>query len=1041
MAARVDFARYPNAAGMCRNLVLFPQGGITRRPGTRYVATVKDSTKDTRLIPFEYSETDSYMVEAGDAYFRFYRRQGRISVVDTDAAITNGTFTSNITNWTNRSTGSAAIAHDATNLRLQLTGAAGGIAWAEQAVTVSAGNQAKVHVLAFTIAGQGGGTVGLMVGSTSTGQEVLSEVQLSAGYHAIEFTPGATTFYVQFRNQNSPVRNMFVDTVSLLDNVPMELTSPYAEADLAELRYFQAADVVYLLHPDYAPRRLERRGHRSWSIAEAFFEDGPYLKINDGADLTTVQLATNSLFDNGITGWTDNSTSDAFVAYNEAGKFAELDPGGATDHTVTVTIATPAVFSRVNHGFVAGSPVGFLTTGALPAGLTAGATYYVISAGLTADAFEVSATLGGTAVNTSGTQSGTHSVVGVAVMRTTVTVVSSKKHVVHVLILAAGPVTVKLGTSAGGSEYSSNSALPGWTSYELTTSSTTLHIEFAYAGYDKGRAGVGGCQVYSQDARLLEPSATSGTVTLDALGFAPFASTDVGRLVRLEWPGREPGYGVVTAYASTSQVSLLVLRTLASTTPTESWQFGAWGGDQGFPTVMTFFDGRSVLANTPAKTNSIWMSQSGDLQNMRPDSFDEGATTVDDDDAIAVTLESTKINPIFWMSGVKQLMVGTAGGEWVVRSAQAVVTPSDISAKQHAAVPCAPISNIEINQNILFADRAQRQVHELGFSLEEDSFLATDLTILADHVFRSSVEQMVYQRSPYSIVWCRRADGRLAALSYNKQHQVLGWSQTIIGGVFGSGDAIVLSAAAIPGSDDSGQQYTSDERNEVWMIVKRTINSATVRYIEFMEYFFDGPLREDYDTEKEWQDAMRTAQADAFYVDCGLTYDGAATTSVTGLDHLEGQTVKALADGRPLPDKVVSSGAISFNDQATKVHVGLSYTHRYEGLKLGGTSDVGTGVNKVKIITAVGIILLDTAEFDLTTIEYDEDGRRVHDLMPQRFLRDYMDPDDPVPLYTGELTKSTEGSYSRDSRIYIEGDAPLPFTLLGLAPQMEIRSS
>jgi hypothetical protein len=299
----------------------------------------------------------------------------------------------------------------------------------------------------------------------------------------------------------------------------------------------------------------------------------------------------------------------------------------------------------------------------------------------------------------------------------------------------------------------------------------------------------------------------------------------------------------------------------------------------------------------------------------------------------------------------------------------------------------------------------------------------------------------VYQRNPYSIVWCLRANGKLAALSYNKQHQVLGWSQHIIGGSFGSGDAVVTSLAAISGSDDSGQQYTSDERNELWMVVKRTINGSTVRYIEFMEYFFDGPLREDYDTEKEWQDAMRAEQVDAFYVDCGLTYDGAATATVSGLDHLEGLTVKVLADGKVLPDKVVTSGAISFNDAATTVHVGLPYTHRYEGLKLGGASDVGTGVNKIKIITSVGLILLDTSDFSFTTVEYDEDGRRSHDLMPQTFLREYMDPDSAIPLFTGEKTPSSEGSYTRDSRIYVESDTPLPFTLLGLAPQMEVRNS
>lgn len=960
MDARVDFERYPNAGKMCRNFVLFPQGGITRRPGTRFVKEVKDSTALSKLIAFEFSEDDSYMLEAGNNYFRFYRRQGNLTVEDTDAAVTNGTFTSNITSWSSLSTGSAAIAHDATNGRLQLTGASGGIAWAEQAITIAAGNISKEHVLRFKIEGLGGGTVGFQVGTSTGASDVLSEVSLGAGYHSIGFTPGATTFYIQFRNNVTPVRNMYVDDVSFLDNAPLELTTPYATADLTGLQYFQAADVVYICHADYAVRKLERRGHKSWSIVEAFFDDGPYLEINDGTDYGAAQLFTNSLFDNGLVGWTNNSTGDAFIAYNESGKFAELDPGSSS-----------------------GS--------------------------------------------------------GNAVMRGSATTVTTQKHVAHILVVGAGPVTIKIGSSVGASDYISTTQQPGWASYEFTTTGTALHVEFSYNKYDQGRSGIGGCQVYNQNARLLEPSGTSGTVTISSLGFAPFASTDVGRLLRLEFPGTEPGYGVISAYTSTSQVSMLVLRNLAATTPTENWRFGAWGGTEGYPKVIAFFDGRLVAANTDGKPNTLWMSQSGQLGNMRPDSFVEGASTVQDDDAITATLRSTKINPIFWCSGQRQLMIGTAGGQWVIKSAGAVVTPSDISAKQHSAVPCAEMKNIEINQTILFADRSRREVHDLGFSLEEDSFLATDLTILSDHIFRSRIEAMAYQRNPYSIVWCRRADGRLASLSYNKQHQILGWSQTIIGGVFGTGDAVVESIASIPGSDDDGQQYSSDERNELWMIVKRTINGSTKRYVEFMEYFFDGPLREDYDTEGEWQEAMRDAQVDAFYVDSGLTYDGSATATVTGLDHLEGQTVKVLADGKVQPDKVVASGSISINRAASVIHVGLPYTHRYEGLKLAAGGEAGSSVNKVKKISSIGAVILDTSEFNVATVDYDKNGRTQHTLRDVSFDRDHFDPSDPVPLFTGETNLETSGNYSRDTRIYIEGDNPLPFTLLGLAPQMEVR--
>jgi hypothetical protein len=90
----------------------------------------------------------------------------------------------------------------------------------------------------------------------------------------------------------------------------------------------------------------------------------------------------------------------------------------------------------------------------------------------------------------------------------------------------------------------------------------------------------------------------------------------------------------------------------------------------------------------------------------------------------------------------------------------------------------------------------------------------------------------------------------------------------------GGGAAVVESIAVIPGNNDSGQVYNSINRDEVWMIVNRTINGATKRYIEMMEGYFDGPNRATYLTRANVARGHGAAQVDAFYVDCGLTYSG-----------------------------------------------------------------------------------------------------------------------------------------------------------------------
>ncbi len=1172
MEARVSFDRYPNAAKRLRNTVLLPQGGWTRRPGTRFVCEVADSADETVLVPFQYSQEHSYQVELGDGYARFMRRQARIEVGTTDAAVSNGNFDSGITSWSDisdvptfpsivRSTtgeattgsvtavvpltsassgqlllffistyggtaltittpagwtqlyhvvgpsnlrrhaayykvatgsegssvavtisstdnrwtsvchtisgyqgtpeastatgtssapnspslsptwGSAktlwlsvfgaglngsvttsptgyggqvreslssspywsatvsmargvedatenpatyatsfsgpwvaatvairpaatTIRWDSTNARLELPEPVSGEVAAEQAVTIGGGYTAVEHVLKFTVAGYGTGTVFFRVGSTTGGQEILSEIELGPGYHAIAFTPGTTTFYLQFANR-AP-QQMWIDAVSFLSNVPMSLTTPYGPADWEFLRVYQGQNVLYLLHPDIAPRMLHRHGHRSWSLMEAFFEDGPYDPVNEGHDYIEHQAMRNPLFENGIKDWTDASTGDGYVDHQDDTHLAELDPGSS----------------------------------------------------------------GGS---------------GVAILRGDCLVPLDEQIVVHFLIAGAGPVGVKIGITTNDGTYVDTNYNAGWHSVEVTTTSSFLHVQFSYSEHTQARAAIGGVLVYPQKARLLRPGGQEGVIEVLAYGHTPFKSTDVGRLLRLNYPGHEPGYGVITAYTSTSQVTLQVLREIGTIAPTEDWSLGAWCADLGYPHTLGKFDGRLVVANTDNAPTTIWASQSGEPLNMRPDSYVEGGITVEDDDAIQRTLDGDHLDPIHWLNGKQQLVIGTGGGQWVGNSNGPVITPADMAAREHSATAGGDVKALAVEEITIYTDRSRRQLYEIGFKFDDNSFVSNDLTILADHILRSPVEQLVYQRRPFSTVWVRRADGVLATLAYNRQHEVLGWAQTRLGGSFGDGKAVVESISVIPGAEDAAQFYDSDERDELWMIVKRTINGATKRYVEVMEYFFEGPLREDYDEEETWQlnetawrTAMLEAQKDAFYVDSGLTYSGGPATTITGLDHLEGQEVMILADGKVVTGKVVTAGAVTLPTAASIVHVGLAYKHVYESLKLAQGARGGTSVNKVKGVSSCGFVLLDCSSFKATTVEYDEQsGRRQFALQEVGFKRPTENPTAATPLFTGEVSINTDQAASTDPRIYAESDAPLPFTLIAVAPVLD----
>jgi len=111
MAGRVDFAKYRSAGARVENMTPLPQGGLTRRPGTRFVAAAADHGKRPRLIPFEFSTEQAYVLESGDRTLRFFRNKGQIVVEPTDAAVANGNFSSDLTGWGEVSTGSASIEH------------------------------------------------------------------------------------------------------------------------------------------------------------------------------------------------------------------------------------------------------------------------------------------------------------------------------------------------------------------------------------------------------------------------------------------------------------------------------------------------------------------------------------------------------------------------------------------------------------------------------------------------------------------------------------------------------------------------------------------------------------------------------------------------------------------------------------------------------------------------------------------------------------------------------------------------------------------
>ena len=475
-----------------------------------------------------------------------------------------------------------------------------------------------------------------------------------------------------------------------------------------------------------------------------------------------------------------------------------------------------------------------------------------------------------------------------------------------------------------------------------------------------------------------------------------FLSTDVGRLLHIT-----DGHLKITSVTSTTVVVGIVIIGLNETGSTTDFALGAFSDTTGYPSCVTFFEQRLVFAATTAQPQAIFFSRSADYENF-DDKYHE---TVADDDAIVYTIASNQVNAIRFLTATRTLIIGTAGGEFAADGGGTgeAITPTNILINKQSNHGAANVDGISLGNATLFLQRAKRKIRELAYNFDVDGYTAPDLTILAEHITESGITQMAYQEEPNSIIWCVRTDGQLLGFTYQREQQVTAWHRHIIGGSFGSGNAVVESVEVLP---------TDDSEYQVWIIVKRTIDGVTKRYVEYLHDL-------KFDT---------TDDTSFNYLDSQLAYDGSATTTISGLDHLEGETVSVLADGSTHPDKVVSSGAITLERSSTKVKVGLPYVSLLQTMRIDAGANNGTSQSKTKRIYEITARL-----YESIGIEIGPDLNNM-ERIPFRSSANAMDSG--INVFTGDKEIEFRGNYETDGFIFVRQNQPLPLTVLSLYPRL-----
>jgi len=298
---------------------------------------------------------------------------------------------------------------------------------------------------------------------------------------------------------------------------------------------------------------------------------------------------------------------------------------------------------------------------------------------------------------------------------------------------------------------------------------------------------------------------------------------------------------------------------------------------------------------------------------------------------------------------------------------------------------------VVVGKQTLYLQEKGGKVRSLGYSFADDAFVGTDLTILSSHLFHGyEIVDWAYQEAPYSCVWAVRDDGVLLGLTYLPEHEVAAWHRH-------DTDGEVESVCVV--SEDGG--------DAVYLAVKRTFGETTKRFIERMD-------------DRDWTDIE-----DAFFVDCGLTYSGAAASTISGLDHLEGKTVSILADGFVHPQRTVSSGSITLDRAYSKVHVGLPFTSDIETLEVNAPN--GNILDRAKIINSVGMIVEDTV-----TVWAGPDADNLREYKA-RSTEAY---GAPTALHDGLIEIDTIATWSKQGRVFIRNSSPLPVSILAVIPDV-----
>ena len=986
ISSRVDLAKRAVAVEKAENFTVRVEGGMESRAGQRFIAQAKGA--QVRLLPFEYNSEQTFVLEMGEQYIRFHSQGGQI--VEAAKTITGCT-----------STTITATAHGyTTGQEVYLTGLGG--------ITNLNGRNVIVTVA----------TVNTFTVSTLEG----TAITITGTY-----TSGGTAQRVY------------------------TVTSPYTAAQLFDVSYAQSGDVLTMCHPSHPPYELVRITNTSWTM----------LKVSFGSEaMVPSNLALTSNYDEEYETWDFKGENPVRLNRGDGhglttgSEVTVLANGSTNSFVLAVAAASP-------HRVTAISSTSIQLDGYDAVGETNVTASAILRVTGDAIRYKVTSVAAGTNLESrSALTNPSYSISGISKANPAVITLSGAG-VTDELIYGDEIYVSGVGgmTEMNGRRFAILRRISA-TQYELMTLAREPLNSSGYTTYTSGGTVKLAQYVAARTAQKFDYTLSWDTVD-GAIGYNIYRST-VG------------AYVFIGTTSTTDFRDEFIDDDSLETVPQSFDPFEE--GANYYPSTTGFFQQRQIYANSVTFPSRFWMTQAGTFYTF------SAATPLRDDDSIVATISANRINEIRHILPLSDLLFLTSGGEYRIKgSTDEPFKPSTVSIKPQSFYGSTALRPIVAGDVGLFMSLGQA-VREIAYDFASDKFSGMDLTVLARHLFDyNDVIDWAFAPSPYSTIWCVRDDGICLVLTYKKEQEVYAWTRATTYGKYKSVTVV-----------------REGDHDVVYFAVERVISGVTKVFIERLDermfqelpdafcvdagLTLDAPIAITGATaanpvvitavghglsngntvditgifEKTTENTQRirlsqdyngygftvasaTANTFALYNE-GAAYDGSdfaafsssgevrkAVTTVSGLWHLEGETVVAAANGYAYTGLTVTNGSVTIPIAASRVHVGLSYTCQITTLPIATYTNGASSLGATKNISSLTVQLERT--MGMWTGPSEDLMRETKFGMPANYGQ-------PLTMSDEEVTVTLKGNWSKERKVVVQQRAPLPMTILALAPDV-----